>query len=134
MMKYYKGMPVGLWILAISQIIFTIYYHVQPFLWGADISIYAPMFTLTSWGFFIWFNILLEIIGIYAVTIGFYRAKNWARLYIIVLTCFSAFWTLYFLFVQRVWPYERYIWLVYYVIIIEYLLMSEIRDYFVIGK
>jgi len=133
-MKYYKGMPVGLWILAISQIIFTIYYHVQPFLWGADISIYAPMFTLTSWGFFIWFNILLEIIGIYAVTIGFYRAKNWARLYIIVLTCFSAFWTLYFLFVQRVWPYERYIWLVYYVIIIEYLLMSEIRDYFVIGK
>ena len=134
MMKYYKGMLVGLWILAISQIIFTIYYHVQPFLWGADISIYAPMFTLTSWGFFIWFNILLEIIGIYAVTIGFYRAKNWARLYIIVLTCFSAFWTLYFLFVQRVWPYERYIWLVYYVIIIEYLLMSEIRDYFVIGK
>jgi len=131
-MRYYGGMPVGLWAIAVSTIIFTIYYHIRPFLWGADISIYAPMLTLTPWGFFIWFNIILEIIGIYAVTIGFYRAKNWARLYTIALTCFSAFWTLYFLFVEKVWPYERYIWLVYYVIVIVYLLMSDVRDYFVI--
>ena len=133
-MKYYRGMPVGLWFIAISNILFTIYYYIRPFLWGADISIYAPMLTLTLWGFVIWFNTGLEIIGIYAVTVGFYKAKNWARLFTIFFFCFSAFWTLYFLFIERVWPYERYIWLWYYVIVIAYLLMSDVRDYFIKGK
>ena len=133
-MKYYKNMPVGLWIVAISTILFTIYYHIRPHLWGADLSIYEPMFEFTLWGFFIWLNIILELIGIYAVTVGFYKAKNWARLYTIALTCFSAFWTLYFLFYVRVWPYERYIWFVYYVIIIVYLMMSDIREYFGVKK
>ena len=132
-MRYYRGMPLGLWIVAISVILFTIYYHIQPFLWGADISIYAPMFTLSLWGFFIWLNIILEIIGIYAVTIGFYKAKNWARIYTIALFLFSSFWALYFLLVGRVWPYERYLWFIYYLIIICYLFMSDIRDYFLIG-
>jgi len=132
-MRYYRGMPLGLWIVAFSVILFTIYYHIQPFLWGADISIYAPMFTLSLWGLFIWLNIILEIIGIYAVTIGFYKAKNWARLYTIALFLFSAFWALYFLLIERVWPYERYLWFIYYLIVICYLFMSDIRDYFLIG-
>jgi len=133
-MRYYKGMPSGLWLISISLILFTIYYHIRPFFWGADLSIYAPMFTLTFWGFAIWLNLILELIGIYAVTIGFYRAKNWARLYTIFLFIFSSFWTLYFLFIEKVWPYERYLWFVYFVIVIVYLLMSDVRDYFVIGK
>ena len=62
-MKYFKDRPLGLWILAVSVILFTIYYHIRPFLWGADASIYSPMFELTLWGFVIWFNIILEIIG-----------------------------------------------------------------------
>ncbi len=132
-MRYYKGMPLGLWILATSVILFTIYYHIRPFLWGADISIYAPMFALTLWGFVIWFNIILEIIGIYAVTVGFYKAKNWARLFTIFMFLHSSFWTFYFLFVERVCPYERYIWLWYYVIVLVYLFMSDVRDYFVVG-
>jgi len=130
-MKYYRGMPVGLWLIAISTILFTIYYHIRPFFWGADLSIYSPMLTLTFWGFWIWFNLILEIIGIYAVTIGFYNAKNWARLFTIFITCFSAFWALYFLFIERVWPYERYIWLWYYVLVIVYLSMSDVKDYFI---
>lgn len=133
-MKYFKDMPIGLWILAISVILFTIYYHIRPFLWGTDISVYAPMFELTLWGLWIWINIILEIIGIYAVTYGFYHRKNWARLYSIALTSFSAFWTLYFLFYVRVWPYERYIWLVYYIIVIVYLMMLDVREYFGVKK
>ena len=39
-----------------------------------------PMFELSLWGLAIWINIILEIIGIYAATYGFYHAKNWARL------------------------------------------------------
>ena len=131
-MRYFQKVPPGLQILAISVILFTIYYHINPFLWGADISIYHPMFTFTLWGFFIWLNIILEIIGIYAVTIGFYKAKNWARIFTIAMFVHSSFWNLYILFVERVWPYERYIWLVYYVIVIMYLLMSDVRDYFVV--
>lgn len=130
----FKKMPLDLWILSISVILFTIYYHIQPFIWGADISIYEPMVTLTPWGFIIWLNIVLEFIGIYAVTIGFYNAKNWARLYIIVLFIFSSFWNYYFLFIEKVWPYERYIWLIYYVIVISYLLLSDVRDYFLQSK
>ncbi len=129
-MKYYRKMPVGLWIIAISLILFTIYYYIRPLLWGADVSIYEPMFTLTPWGAVIWINNILEVIGIYAVTFGFYYRKNWARLYTIAFTAFSAFWTLYFLFYERVWPYERYTWLIFYVIVITYLLMSDVRDYF----
>jgi len=131
-MKYYRGMPIGLWIVAISTIIFIIYYHIQPFLWGADISIYTPMFTLTIWGFFIWFNIILELIEIYAVTFGFYRAKRWAWIFTIAITLYSSFWNLYFLFIERAWPYERYIWLWYYVIILVYLSMSDVRKYFIL--
>ncbi len=133
-MRYFQKVPPGLKILAVSVIFFTIYYHINPFLWGADISIYYPMFTFTLWGFFIWLNIILEIIGIYAVTVGFYRAKNWARIFTIAMFVHSSFWNLYILFVERVWPYERYIWLVYYVIVIMYLLMSDVRDYFVVKK
>ena len=133
-MRYYKGMPTGLWIIAISVIIFTFYYHIQPFIWGADTSIYAPIFTLSLWGLFIWINIILEAIGIYAVTYGFYRSKNWARLFTIAMFVFSSFWNLYFLLIVRVWPHERYIWQWYYTIVIVYLLMSDVKDYFVIGK
>jgi len=127
----FKKIPLGLRILSISVILFTVYYHFQPFIWGADISIYEPMFTMTPWGLVIWFNILLEAIGIYAVTIGFYHAKNWARLYTIALFIFSSFWNYYFLFFEKVWPYERYIWLIYYVIVISFLLLSDVREYFI---
>jgi hypothetical protein len=46
---------------------------------------YSSMFELSFWGFVIWFNIILEIIGIYAATVEFYKAKNWARLFTIVM-------------------------------------------------
>ncbi len=133
-MKQIKDRPIGLWILAVSIIIFTIYYHIRPFLWGRSTSVYSPMFELSLWGFVIWFNIILEIIGIYAVTVGFYKAKNWARLFTIAMFLHSSFWNLYLLFVEKVWPYERYVWLVFYVIVIEYLMMSDTREYFGVKK
>ena len=133
-MKQIKDRPIGLWILTVSIIIFTIYYHIRPFLWGRSISVYSPMFELSLWGFVIWFNIILEIIGIYAVTVGFYKAKNWARLFTIAMFIHSSFWNLYLLFVEKVWPYERYVWLVFYVIVIVYLMMSDTREYFGVKK
>jgi hypothetical protein len=129
-MKQCKDKPPGLFILSASVILFTIYYHIQPFAWGADISIYSPMFELTRWGLVIWINLILEIIGIYAVTVGFYKAKNWSRVFTLAMFFHSSFWNLYFMFVVKVWPYERYVWLVYYVIVLTYLMMSDVREYF----
>ena len=130
-MKYYRGIPVGLWFIAISNIAFTLYYYIKPFFGISDVLVYEPMLTLSFDGVVMWFNTILEIIAIYAVTVGFYKAKNWARLFTIFFFCFSAFWTLHYLFIERGWPYERYIWLCYFVFVIAYLMMSDVRDYFI---
>jgi len=92
------------------------------------------MLELSIWGLFIWINLILEIIGIYAVTVGFCHAKNWARLFTLAMFFHSSFWNLYLLFIEKVWPFERYIWLIYYMVVIEYLFISEIQGYFGVKK
>lgn len=134
-MKYYKDRPLGLWILTVLIILFLIYYYTSPILiWGMDLSSYA-LITFSGWWTIVgWISVILDIILVYAVTIGFYKAKNLARLYTIALTLHTAFWSLYFLFIRRVWPYERFTWLVFGVITISYLMMSEVREYFGVKK
>jgi len=133
-MKYFKGKPIGLWILAVLIILFLIYYYTRPLLWGGDISSYT-LFTFSGWwALVVWASVILDIILVYAVTIGFYKANNWARLYTIALMLHSAFWSLYFLLIRGVWPYERFTFLVFGVIIISYLMMSEVREYFGVKK
>lgn len=133
-MKYYKDRPIGLLIISILMILFLIYYYLRPFLWGGTGSAYTPLFEISLWTLVVWINIILDIILVYAVTIGFYRAKNWARIYTMIIITHSAFWTLYFLFIKKVWPYERYTWFVFYVIVMIYLVMSEVREYFGVKK
>ena len=94
-MRYYKGMPVGLWIIAVAIILFDIYYYIRPLLWGADFSIYASRFTLSTWALFVWFHAALDIVGIYAVTVGFYNAKKWARYYVLAIFVYSTLWNVY---------------------------------------
>ena len=134
-MKYFKDGPIGIWIVAASNIIFTLYYYIRPFLEGVDESIYySPMFEFTLLGFYLWINFVLEIICIFAVTYGFYYKRNWARLFTIAFFCLSAFWTLYFIFIERIEIFERYLWFVYFVIVIMYLMMSHVREYFGVKK
>ena len=133
-MRYYKGRPIGLLVLSVLITLFFIYYYLRPFLWGRTGEVYSDMFELSLWNLIVWFFIILDIILVYAVTVGFYRAKNWARIYTMIIITHSALWSLYFIFIERVWPYERYAWFVFYVIIMMYLLMSEIREYFGVQK
>jgi len=133
-MRYYKGRPIGLLILSVLTILFLIYYYLRPFLWGGTGSAYSSIFEISLWTLVVWFFIILDIILAYAVTIGFYRAKNWARIYAMILFTHSAFWTIYFLFIVKVWPYERYTWFVFYVIVMMYLMISEVREYFGVKK
>jgi hypothetical protein len=133
-MKYFKDRPIGLWILTVLIILFLIYYYTRPLLWGGDASSYT-LFTYSGWWTLAqWTSVILDIILVYAVTIGFYKAKNWARLYTIALMFHSAFWSIYFMFIARVWPYERYAFFVFGVITISYLMMSEVREYFGVKK
>ncbi len=128
-MKYYKDRPIGLWILAVLILLFEITYYLRPIVSGY-VSPYGSILTFSSWAVFVWFNIALSIIVIYAVTIGFYKRKNWARLYTIAYFCYSSIGNFYVIFIVRVWPYERYVWFVFYVTVIMYLMMSDVREYF----
>ena len=128
-MKYYKDRPIGLWILAVLIPLFEITYYLRPIVSGY-VSPYGSILTFSSWAVFVWFNIALSIIVIYAVTIGFYKRKNWARLYTIAYFCYSSIGNFYVIFIVRVWPYERYVWFVFYVIVIMYLMMLDVREYF----
>ena len=128
-MKYYKNRPIGLWILAVLIPLFEITYYLRPIVSGY-VSPYGSILTFSSWAVFVWFNIALSIIVIYAVTIGFYKRKNWARLYTIAYFCYSSIGNFYVIFIVRVWPYERYVWFVFYVIVIMYLMMLDVREYF----
>ena len=133
-MKYSRDRLTGLWILAVFIFLFIIYYHSRPFIFDWEAEPYADLFTISYWALVLWINIILDIILIYSITIGFYKRNNLARLYTIFYFCYSSFWNLYLLFIVRVWPYERYVWFVFYVIIIMYLLMSPVREYFGVKK
>ena len=134
-MKYYKDRPIGLWILAVWIILSLIYYYTSPVLiWGMEPSSYV-IINFTGWLTIAgWISLILDIFLVYAVTIGFYKAKNWARIYTMIVLSIPAFFSVYFIFIKRVWPYERYAWLVLYVIVISYLMMSEVREYFGVKK
>ena len=128
-MKCYKNRPIGLWILAVLIPLFEITYYLRPIV-SEYVSPYGSMLTFSLWAVFVWFNIALSILVIYAVTIGFYKRKNLARLYTIAYFCYSSVGNFYVIFIVRVWPYERYVWFVFYVIVIMYLMMSDVREYF----
>lgn len=123
-----KKTPLGLIIIAIFAVIFEIWYY-YPVILGTW-PMMETIMELTPWSLFVYFNILLSIILIISVTYGFYKARNWARLYTIFYYCYSSFWALYAIFIMRWEIYSRYIFLIIYVVIIMYLLMSWVKEYF----
>jgi hypothetical protein len=129
-MLEYKGKPLGIWILSIYIPLFLIYYYIRPLMWGNDGSAYENLIEPTSFAVFAWVSIILDLILAYAVIAGFHKAKNWARVYTIIIMGFGSFWSLYFLIIEQVWPYERFTWLVINVAIIVYLLLEDTRSYF----
>ena len=99
-------------------------------MWGNDGSAYENLIEPTGFAVFAWASIFLDLILVYAVTAGFHQAKNWARVYTIIIMGFGSFWSLYFLIIEQIWPYERFTWLVINVAIIVYLLLEDTRSYF----
>jgi len=123
-----KDRPLGIWLFAVVIIIFNLYYW-YPVYTGTW-PFFHLIFTFSRLAFLFWSSIILTIIELYAVTYGFYNAKNWARLYEIGYLSYSSFWAILFMFVVRKQVIEHYIYFVLYVILIMYLLMSFTKEYF----
>jgi len=126
-----KKMPFGLIIISIIIVLFEIWYY-SPLLLGTY-QMMDTLYEISTWSLFVYFNILLSLIAIFSVTYGFYKARNWSRLYIIFYLSYSSFWAIIMMFILR--PSDnvintRYLFFVFYVIIICYLLMSWVKDYF----
>lgn len=127
-MKYIKDRPIWIWIFAVVIILFNLYYY-YPVYTGTWEHI-DSIFTISGWALFVWFNLILAIVELYAVTIGFYRRRPWARIYEIGLLSYSSFWAIMSMYVMRWQIYEHYGYFVMYLILISWLLMSPAKEYF----
>lgn len=123
-----KPRPIGILIFPIIIILLNIYYWYPVFSgnWEPETSI----FSTTLFAIFFWFNVVLIIIALYAVTLGFFKAKNWARFYEIGFLSYSSFWAIISMFVMDWHVIEHYIYLIIYIILIVYLLQSSTKEYF----
>ena len=127
-MIYIKGKPIWIWLYATSVIIFNIYYYYP--IYSGTWNYIDSLFFLSEWSIFVWFNIILSLIEIYAVTIGFYKGLNLARLYEIYYLIYSAFWANISIYFMRWQIFEHYIYFVLYVVLICWLLLSPVKEYF----
>jgi hypothetical protein len=123
-----KNRPMGILIIPVFIILFILYYY-YPIYTGTWEN-FESIFTFSGWALFVWFDIFLTIVAVYAVTYGFYKVKNWSRLYIILYLSLSSFWALISMYVMKWQVYEHYFYLIIYVVIIIYLLMSHVKEYF----
>jgi len=130
-MENIKNTPVGIRLFSAVIILFFIYYYstqlIYP-LYTGDLS-YSLFYSFSIITAVFWIDFILTIILLYAVTIGFYRAKNWARLYTIFYLSYSALGALTMIYYR--WKiYERYLYFALYVILIMYLNFEHVKAYF----
>ena len=120
--------PIGLIIFPIVIIIFNLYYWYPVYMgaWEWIDDIFMP----TPFIIFFWINVGLSVIEIAMVTIGFYYRNNWARRYEIGYLSYSSFWAFYSIFFMQWQILEHYGYLILYVVLIIYLLLSDIKNYF----
>ena len=127
-MRYYKDRPIGILLFPFVIIVFNLYYWL-PVLTGTWEMI-DTILTPTPFNIFFWANVGLSIIEIAMVTVGFYYRNNYARFYEIGYLSYSTFWAFYSIFIMNWQIYEHYLYFVLYIVLISYLLMSDVKAYF----
>lgn len=126
--------PRGLTIVSFLFIFLVVYYYVlSPVFTNRINQVPEVLFSLSLFSFLSWTDIILSSIGIIAVTYGFSHRKNWARLYIIIYLLFTSFWALMSMFVMQWQIIEHYLYLILYLFIICYLLLSDTKAYFTLN-
>lgn len=119
---------VGLWILVAAILVGELYYW-YPVYTGTWHDM-ESLFEFSTWGLWIWINIILSIVLVISVTYGFYKRKNWARIYTIAYCCYSGFWAIVSMFFWRWEITQHYLFFVLYVLVMVYLLISHVKSHF----
>ena len=123
-----KNRLIGLWILVAVILLVQLYYW-YPVYTGTWEEM-DSLFEFSAWGLFVWLNIFLDIILVISITYGFYKRRNWARVYTIAYFVYSSFWAIISMFVWGEEVILHYIYFIVYVVVIGYLLLSHVKDYF----
>jgi hypothetical protein len=130
-MEKIRNIPVGIKLFTVVLVLFIIYYYVSQLIYPlyTDVITYSWFFSFTTLNILFWIDVILTIVLLYAVTIGFYKAKNWARLYAIFYLFLSSLGALLMIYFR--WKiFEWYLYFVFYLILIMYLNMSNVKTYF----
>ena len=131
-MEKIRNILVGIKLFVGVIVLFIIYYYVSQLiypLYTSEVS-YSWFLSFSTLTILFWIDVILTIVLLYAVTIGFYKAKNWARLYAIFYLFLSSLGALAMIYYFRWKIFERYLYFVFYVILIMYLNMSYVKTYF----
>jgi TRAP-type uncharacterized transport system fused permease subunit len=123
-----KNVPIGIWIVSIIIILICLYYYYP--LYRGSYEHMDTLFSISEKSLIYWLDIFFAIIGIIAVTYGFYKASNLARRCVIFLLGWSSFWALVSIFILRWQVYENYLYFIINVILLMYLNLSHVKDYF----
>ena len=123
-----KKTLVGIWIFAVVIILFSLYYYYP--IYSGTWEYMDSLFELSARSLVYWIDIILTVIALIAVTYGFYKAKNIARLYIIFYLLLASFWALISIFIMRWQIFEHHIYFIIYVILLMYLNLSHVKAYF----
>jgi hypothetical protein len=135
-MEKIRNIPVGIKLFIAVILIFKLYYYVSQLIYPlyTDVITNSWFFSFTTLNLLFWIDAILTIILLYAVTIGFYRLKNWARLYTIFYLFISSLGALAMIYYFNWKIFEWYLYFVLYVVLIMYLNMSNVKTYFIKGN
>ena len=77
-----------------------------------------------------WIDVILTVPSLFVIPFGFVKRKNWTRLYAIVLLSWSAFGAIAYI-VMTGEKILRYLFFVLYTVLLMYLFMSSVKNYFI---
>jgi hypothetical protein len=118
-------MPAGLYALIAAIILLDIYYFYK-------LSINPPteqLLKITFLSLIIWVNIIIVILSIIIIPYGFIKQKKYAHNFAIIFLLWFLFWNILML-VYREEIIMHYTLFVIMVILLMYLLMSNVKKYF----
>ena len=123
-----KKRSLGLLILAAVLILTELYYWYPVY--TGTYEYMNSLFVFSGWAIWVWSQVILEFILVFSVTYGFYKRKNWARIYTIGYQCYTAFWAVVSMFIWHHDVLEHYIFFAISVVVVMYLMMSGVKKYF----
>jgi len=123
--------PLGLRLIPLVFILFFLYYYlIAPVILDSSQTIIDSLFSGSLFSIFAWIDIFFSVLVLFSVTYGFSKGKIWAQSIVIGYLVYSSFWALTCIFLFQWQIIEHYLYLVIYVLILCYLLFTDVTMYF----